>query len=75
MDLNHWPLGYEPNELPDCSTPRQNTLIRKNGWGARIRTSECQDQNLVPYRLATPQQKNIKEHREALYRSFLKKSS
>lgn len=58
MDLNHWPLGYEPNELPDCSTPRQNTLIiRKNGWGARIRTSECQDQNLVPYRLATPQQK------------------
>lgn len=35
--------------------------IRKNGWGARIRTSECQDQNLVPYRLATPQQTtNIK---------------
>ena len=22
MDLNHWPSGYEPNELPDCSTPR-----------------------------------------------------
>ena len=22
MDLNHRPLGYEPNELPDCSTPR-----------------------------------------------------
>src|ERR1700733_11557027 len=21
MDLNHQPLGYEPNELPDCSTP------------------------------------------------------
>ncbi len=21
MDLNHRPLGYEPNELPDCSTP------------------------------------------------------
>ncbi|MFB3916505.1 MAG: hypothetical protein ACE14M_07240, partial [Terriglobales bacterium] len=20
--LNHRPLGYEPNELPDCSTPR-----------------------------------------------------
>lgn len=25
-------------------------------WGARIRTSECLDQNQVPYRLATPQQ-------------------
>jgi hypothetical protein len=25
MDLNHWPSGYEPNELPDCSTPRDKT--------------------------------------------------
>src|SRR5262249_45899149 len=24
QDLNLRPLGYEPNELPDCSTPRQN---------------------------------------------------
>ncbi len=22
MDLNQRPLGYEPNELPDCSIPR-----------------------------------------------------
>jgi hypothetical protein len=22
MDLNHRPPGYEPDELPDCSTPR-----------------------------------------------------
>jgi hypothetical protein len=22
QDLNLRPLGYEPNELPDCSTPR-----------------------------------------------------
>jgi membrane-bound lytic murein transglycosylase A len=21
VDLNHRPLGYEPNELPGCSTP------------------------------------------------------
>src|ERR1039458_9053684 len=21
VDLSHRPLGYEPNELPDCSTP------------------------------------------------------
>jgi hypothetical protein len=26
-DLNPRPLGYEPNELPDCSTPRQEKLI------------------------------------------------
>ena len=23
-DLNPRPLGYEPNELPDCSTPRHD---------------------------------------------------
>src|SRR5271163_3964236 len=23
VDLNHRPLGYEPNELPDCSTPHE----------------------------------------------------
>jgi hypothetical protein len=23
-DLNPRPLGYEPNELPDCSTPRHS---------------------------------------------------
>ena len=27
-DLNPRPLGYEPNELPDCSTPRQSQLIQ-----------------------------------------------
>jgi hypothetical protein len=24
LDLNQRPLGYEPNELPDCSTPHEN---------------------------------------------------
>jgi hypothetical protein len=23
MDSNHGPSGYEPDELPDCSTPRR----------------------------------------------------
>ena len=27
-DLNPRPLGYEPNELPDCSTPRQDRSKR-----------------------------------------------
>ena len=25
-DLNPRPLGYEPNELPDCSTPRHPNI-------------------------------------------------
>src|SRR5271154_381427 len=32
VDLNHRPLGYEPNELPDCSTPR---LYHSNGTAQR----------------------------------------
>ena len=28
----------------------------KFGWGTRIRTSECRNQNPVPYRLAIPQE-------------------
>src|SRR5215472_6935679 len=27
-DLNLRPLGYEPNELPDCSTPHLNGIAR-----------------------------------------------
>ena len=30
-DLNPRPLGYEPNELPDCSTPR----LRKSDRSTR----------------------------------------
>jgi signal recognition particle subunit SEC65 len=30
LDLNQRPLGYEPNELPDCSTPRLNLEHFKN---------------------------------------------
>ena len=26
-DLNPRPLGYEPNELPDCSTPRHVVVV------------------------------------------------
>ena len=27
QDLNLRPPGYEPDELPDCSTPRQYELV------------------------------------------------
>jgi hypothetical protein len=29
LDLNQRPLGYEPNELPDCSTPRKHSIRRR----------------------------------------------
>ena len=29
QDLNLWPLGYEPNELPSCSIPRYNVAEEK----------------------------------------------
>src|ERR1041384_2034746 len=32
-DLNPRPLGYEPNELPDCSTPRQINSSRRLIFG------------------------------------------
>ena len=30
LDLNQRPLGYEPNELPDCSTPHMKYI--ELGW-------------------------------------------
>src|SRR5262250_2586468 len=41
-DLNPRPLGYEPNELPDCSTPRQKgkytppLLLSQDGRGTAV---------------------------------------
>ena len=36
---------------------RRRTIWRDTGWGGRIRTSGCRDQNPVPYHLATPQRR------------------
>ena len=30
LDLNQRPLGYEPNELPGCSTPHLHLIKRWN---------------------------------------------
>ena len=32
QDSNLRPLGYEPNELPDCSTPRYKLLAEEKGF-------------------------------------------
>ncbi len=47
------PLGDTPTEISHYATCHQNY-----GWGTRIRTWVCQDQNLVPYRLAIPHLNN-----------------
>jgi hypothetical protein len=45
QDLNLRPLGYEPNELPDCSTPRQvnhHRIPRSCGWSTTPRGGAVQ---------------------------------
>ena len=39
-DLNLRPLGYEPNELPGCSTPRQRREPYRSGLAASRRVIE-----------------------------------
>src|SRR5690606_10476212 len=61
-DSNQRMPGSKPGALPlgdapvgNCSmTDRNSQPVRVNGRGGWIRTNACQDQNLVPYRLATP---------------------
>ena len=38
-DLNLRPLGYEPNELPDCSTPRHDERIIRAAF-QRVKQSQ-----------------------------------
>jgi hypothetical protein len=35
VDLNHRPLGYEPNELPGCSTPQIKNISGVTGGQMR----------------------------------------
>ena len=35
LDLNQRPLGYEPNELPGCSTPHLHLIKLVNGGQLR----------------------------------------
>jgi hypothetical protein len=40
VDLNHRPLGYEPNELPGCSTPHFENN-RRRLCGQIVRSAEA----------------------------------
>ena len=39
-DLNHRPSGYEPDELPDCSTPRQQMYYTTNGEESQAKNAK-----------------------------------
>ncbi len=40
QDLNLRPSGYEPDELPDCSTPRPSEIEKRNSSNARHITQQ-----------------------------------
>ena len=43
-----------------------NFQAKKCGWGGRIRTSECRNQNPVSYRLTTPQNGRCRIHNASI---------
>jgi hypothetical protein len=43
LDLNQRPLGYEPNELPDCSTPH----LDSNNHGGQGQTRRSPSETTV----------------------------
>ena len=45
LELNQRPLGYEPNELPDCSTPRY-----KNFWRRKRDSNPCAVADLLVFK-------------------------
>src|SRR5437763_14501643 len=38
VDVNHRPLGYEPNELPGCSTPHIHDNNEHRRWSNFLQT-------------------------------------
>jgi hypothetical protein len=54
VDLNHRPLGYEPNELPDCSTPRSHNNTPQSGKsGMELTLGAREIQALLEYHITS----------------------
>jgi hypothetical protein len=50
LDLNQRPSGYEPDELPGCSTPRLHYVVRDNEIKLKngLRDNDSTNQELAP---------------------------
>lgn len=46
--MNLRPSGYEPDELPDCSTPRQGTFVQWMEKDSNLRSRRQQIYSLPP---------------------------
>ncbi len=66
MELANQAPAKNNEVAEDCPVPRVALLF---GWGGRIRTCECRDQNPVPYHLATPHQRAVRV-RDGEYSGF-----
>ena len=47
VDLNHRPLGYEPNELPDCSTPQSYRNVTASSGQILVALLSRQSRNVT----------------------------
>src|SRR5215472_10072314 len=55
QDLNLRPLGYEPNELPGCSTPHSYDATPCDaGQTSSPRVKTCEKQMVLCYQCASP---------------------
>ena len=83
-DLNLRPLGYEPNELPDCSTPRYFGAGNRARTGTRLSSHGILSPGRLPISplrrsflqgiCSFPDRYNSIAHSDAFVKGFLKKT-
>ena len=79
--MNLRPSGYEPDELPDCSTPQQQdantTDLRKKLQGAKSNKQEisrktiCPQMNTDSHRFTQIKTSILSKHFRILYDKFM----
>ena len=57
--MNRRPLGYEPNELPDCSTPRLKLAVYTDFWRLRNFATNSSGRRGRPCSPAARSQRNL----------------
>ena len=69
MDLR--PSGYEPDELPDCSTPRRYNNLAGAGDRNRTGTALSSRGILSPVRLPVPPLRQYSDQQQLLYTTVM----